>query len=482
MQMRNDRILSPVEERLSRNAEPKVIGFIRPGIKVLTKKARESKEVMDLYNQGIAAGFRFSKIEQMIAEKTGIKHPMTPSNVPYFTVTKSDLPETAVQRIMEQHGSDRGDGFHLYRLPITLAGDEIRTVMPNRYIAYRALDGKHYRSRETDTGRVCVTLPDIVRDPKAARAKTMPPREFSAERGACVPGKCADYQNKKCKLEITLRFFIPGVPTSMPIGLKTSSLYAGEVIAEMVTSMMVRLPTLPRLVKGEPVFFLTKRQRMTKYIDDDGQEVSGLQWVPVVESDADMAVLDARCIDLLHGNMFGNLPAASVPAQSVALLQSSPQAMESTDFNRADAAIPHTVRVVEPAVSTTQATADAGANDQERTLVKHLRQDLQARCVASGKEPSQTGKFFSDRFQDEKWSTKTDLLQRAIREMIVFDQVSPLNIDMADYAVYADAHFGHWHDGAGFNEVCREIADGLEADEGIYASAVKAHIEEIHAH
>src|SRR5688500_17992953 len=62
-------------------------GRIRAGIMVLTRKAAESAKAREIYDKGVAAGKGFEQIEKEIcAVVDGNAHPLTPKNVPYFTV------------------------------------------------------------------------------------------------------------------------------------------------------------------------------------------------------------------------------------------------------------------------------------------------------------------------------------------------------------------------------------------------------------
>ena len=63
-------------------------GRIRAGIKVLTRRAAEVAEARRIYDAGVAAGQSFDAIEREIAVQCpGVKNPLTPKNVPYFTVS-----------------------------------------------------------------------------------------------------------------------------------------------------------------------------------------------------------------------------------------------------------------------------------------------------------------------------------------------------------------------------------------------------------
>src|SRR6202171_1303625 len=93
-------------------------GKIRAGIKVLTKKAADHPKAKEIYERGVAADHSFEDIERAISEAVPeLKTPLSPKNVPWFTVRSGDLPnpETA-KEILTAYGEDRGDGTkRLYR-------------------------------------------------------------------------------------------------------------------------------------------------------------------------------------------------------------------------------------------------------------------------------------------------------------------------------------------------------------------------------
>src|SRR5215470_13560980 len=74
-------------------------GRIRAGIKVLTRKAEEVAEAQAIYSAGVATGKGFDTIEREIAQRcTNLKNPLTPKNVPYFTVRGEDFPNPELAR------------------------------------------------------------------------------------------------------------------------------------------------------------------------------------------------------------------------------------------------------------------------------------------------------------------------------------------------------------------------------------------------
>ncbi len=110
-----------------------VAGRIRAGIKVLTRRAAENEQVRAIYERGVMQGKSFDTIEREIAETVpDLKYPLTPKNVPYFTVRGEDFPNPEIARqITDLFGEDRGDGVkRLYRFPVVFPADAWQSVMP----------------------------------------------------------------------------------------------------------------------------------------------------------------------------------------------------------------------------------------------------------------------------------------------------------------------------------------------------------------
>jgi hypothetical protein len=89
-----------------------VAGRIRAGIKVLTRRAAENELVRAIYERGVGQGKSFDTIEREIAAAApDLKNPLTPKNVPYFTVRGEDFPNPEIApQITELFAEDRGDG------------------------------------------------------------------------------------------------------------------------------------------------------------------------------------------------------------------------------------------------------------------------------------------------------------------------------------------------------------------------------------
>lgn len=121
---------SIIEERPLR---PPVIGKIRPGIKVLTKKARENPQAVQIHDALLAQGLSFEDIGSEIERKTGLSYALIPRNTPYFTCRGSDFTNPAIaEEILTRYGEDRGDGLKLWRFPVVFAFDDWLRNIPDR--------------------------------------------------------------------------------------------------------------------------------------------------------------------------------------------------------------------------------------------------------------------------------------------------------------------------------------------------------------
>lgn len=130
-----------------------VAGRIRAGIKVLTRRAAENELVRAIYERGVTQGKSFDAIEREIADAApNLKNPLTPKNVPYFTVRGEDFPNPEVARqITELFAEDRGDGVkRLYRFPVVFPADAWQSVMPHELVAWTANERRFWSEYAED--------------------------------------------------------------------------------------------------------------------------------------------------------------------------------------------------------------------------------------------------------------------------------------------------------------------------------------------
>ncbi len=136
-------------------------GRIRAGIKVLTRRAAESGQAREIYDAGVAQGKGFDAIErELAAALPDLKNPLTPKNVPYFTVRGEDFPNPELARqIMDLYAEDRGDGVQrLYRFPVVFPADAWQNVMPHELVTWTSSERRFWSEYSEDgQTRYCKT-------------------------------------------------------------------------------------------------------------------------------------------------------------------------------------------------------------------------------------------------------------------------------------------------------------------------------------
>ena len=269
-------------------------GKIRGGIKRLTAAMAKNPVAVDIYRRGIAAGAGYPAIEKRIIEKLGVKYPLTPQNVPYFSARRADfaMPEVA-DRIMDLYAEDKGDGRHLYSLSIILAADTWLTNMPHGLKCYTASQLQYWSEYGRDGSRYCQMRAAAELDPQNKRAR----RTFGGRQiilrpendGLCVPDSCNEYQAGKCKVSGGLMFYIPGVPGSSAIEMPTTSLYGMQQLRQQMEMVaFLRGGKISGTLDGKPFFRLTKKLTEVSRIDDQGKPTKVKQWLPFLEADLPM--------------------------------------------------------------------------------------------------------------------------------------------------------------------------------------------------
>ncbi|EIF31881.1 hypothetical protein BCh11DRAFT_07431 [Burkholderia sp. Ch1-1] len=285
---------SVVEERALR---PPVIGHIRPGIKVLTVKARSNAQAIGIYNDMVAQGHPFDAIAQVIESKCNIKNALVPKNTPYFTCRRSDFnnPDVA-DEILRLYGDDRGDGVKLYRFPVLFAFNDWMQNLPNQMTVYGTNGRKFFSQYERDGIRYCMTYAKIERDPRAQRAvrhfggRTVIRRQDEAiPDGICDPEQCPQYQARHCNLSASFVFAVPDIKGLGLIELPTNSIY---VLQKAYSAMQT-----VQLARGKLTgtrFWITKREFDITRINEKGEAVRTSQMLTVLDADIDIgALLDA---------------------------------------------------------------------------------------------------------------------------------------------------------------------------------------------
>ncbi|CAD6556658.1 hypothetical protein LMG28727_06163 [Paraburkholderia kirstenboschensis] len=290
----NGPVRSVVEERALR---PPVIGHIRPGIKVLTSKARGNARAVELYNTMVAAGDSFDTIASVLESKCNLKNALVPKNTAYFTCRRSDFnnPDVA-DEILRLYGEDRGDGVKLYRFPVLFAFNDWMQNLPNQMTVYGTNGRKFFSQYERDGIRYCMTYAKIERDPRAQRAvrhfggRTVVRRQDEAiPDGICDPEQCPQYQARHCNLSASFVFAVPDIKGLGLIELPTNSIY---VLQKAYSAMQT-----VQLARGKLTgtrFWITKREFDITRINEHGEAVRASQMLTVLDADIDIgALLDA---------------------------------------------------------------------------------------------------------------------------------------------------------------------------------------------
>jgi hypothetical protein len=300
-------VRSLVEERAMR---PPVIGRIRPGIKVLTSKARTNPEAVRLYETMVAAGDSFETIGKAIESRCQLRNALAPKNVDYFTCRRSDFnnPDVA-DEILKLYGEDRGQGVRLYRFPVLFAFNDWMQNLPNEMAAWGTTGRKFFSQYGPDGIRYCKTYAKVERDPRAQRAT----RHFGGRDvifrqddaipdGVCDPEQCPQYQSRQCNLSAHFVFAVPDIKGLGLIELPTNSIYVlQKAYAAMQTVQLAR----GRLTGTR--FWLSKREFDITRINENGEAVRQPQMLTVLDADIDIgALLDgadeaAPAIEVAHG-------------------------------------------------------------------------------------------------------------------------------------------------------------------------------------
>jgi hypothetical protein len=395
-------------------------GKIRAGIKVLTSAAKQNPAAQEIYDKGVAAGASWDAIDKRIREATGMqKSPLTPRNVPYFTVRRSDftMPEMA-DAIMERYAEDRGEGRHLYRFPVIFPVDSWQAILPHKLRTYGRSGLKYWSEYGPDGTRHCMTHGEVEINPKNKRAirpfggRPVIPRPDNG--GLCNPEKCPQYQARQCNLSGSLLFYVPGVPGTAAISLPTTSFYSMQQARQKME--MVAFVTGGKIAgtfNGKPIFWVTKRQSEVSMLDPKtGEPKRVKQWLIELEADIDMEKLfqaqeqpalkqrGAEAATLLGGD----------EAQSEAL-----EASENAEF-----ALPETGAEPEPETSPPPPVTDAPSpaeaapdGTDHAPDVPALRKHLYAATKSAGIPVEKFGAWAMEEYGAD-WGTDADSLLAAI--------------------------------------------------------------------
>ena len=276
-------------------------GRIRAGIKVLTRRAAESSQAREIYDAGVAQGKGFDAIERELAGALpDLKNPLTPKNVPYFTVRGEDFPNPELARqIMDLYAEDRGDGVQrLYRFPVVFPADAWQNVMPHELVTWTSSERRFWSEYSEDgQTRYCKTY----EQPPAPGAGRRVVRIFGGRKvtlraennGLCDPESCAEYQGKKCNLSGRFIFFVPGIKSISAFELPTNSFYAMQAAIEKFQTIgFMRGGRISGFLDGQRTpFYISKRLVEVSRIDEEGRPTRVAQWLIELEAPVDPTAL-----------------------------------------------------------------------------------------------------------------------------------------------------------------------------------------------
>lgn len=347
---------------------PKVSGKIRPGIMILTNKAKENPAVVKMYDEGVASQLSFEQIADRLEKAFGNKHLMRPVNVPYFTVRSIDfaMPEIA-NFILQKYGEDRGEGVKLYRFPIVFGSDNLSEILDFKFQHHTASGMQHWSS-DDQGARVCKTFKAIpIVAGKAVRQ--VGGREVinrNNEFYRCQPSECNEFQTGQCKLRGRMLFYVPGIPGGgmyeIPTGSKNFGFESEKILRDVLQATGGRLRGFGT---DKPVFWLTKKLKkglpMIDYADN-GKAKKTDQWVIEIEADIDMGNLIERRANLtLAGSQSAALLAGKVStgSETTALITASAGAMVAESVVTIDSQPVQTTTQPEPSVKALRAEVAA---------------------------------------------------------------------------------------------------------------------------
>jgi len=274
-------------------------GKIRAGIKVLTRAAAAKPGVQNIFDKGTEAGASNEAIVQRIRTHLGDSkaHPLTPRNVPYFTVKAREFSDPEVAKlIMDEYGTDTEDGRVLKSFPIYFSTDDIYSALPHALKCFGAKGLQYWSEYDSVGNRFCKMYEPLQPNTSNNRGA----RQFGGRNiilrnennGECIPGSCREYQSRACTLSGSLFFHIPKVPRGLLIELSTRSFYALSEIRQQLAQVSFKRGRISGFEQGKPIFYVTKVQRMVSMLDPQTkQPIKVKQWLTEVQVDQELLFL-----------------------------------------------------------------------------------------------------------------------------------------------------------------------------------------------
>lgn len=444
-------------------------GRIRAGIKVLTRRAAESARAREVYEAGVAAGYGFDAIErELAAVLPDLKNPLTPKNVPYFTVRGEDFPNPELARqIMELYAEDRGDGvMRLYRFPVVFPADAWQHVMPHELVTWTSSERRFWSEYSEDgQTRYCKTY----EQPPATGEGRRVVRMFGGRKvtfrpensGVCDPETCPEYQTKKCNLSGRFIFFIPGIKSISAFELPTNSFYAMQAaIEKFQTIAFMRGGRISGFLDGQRTpFFISKRLVEVSRIDEEGKPGRVTQWLIELEAPVDPTAL-LRNDDGLDA-IETRAAEAAVVLQGQAAAPASPAPVVSEDGVIEMPAAPggalETARDQMPVVPKSDAAQSGPPVQAVATRTGgQTRRDAPVASKAGGGEGGAEGK-------EVAW---------------LFDVAAALGVDAETYERYANKRWGQgWKKAAGGRKRALEDLTPFQDNGAGFVDKVKAELD-----
>ncbi|MBF0308989.1 MAG: hypothetical protein HQL56_05640 [Magnetococcales bacterium] len=274
-----------------------IAGKLRAGVKMLTGDAIKAYPFAEeLFWQGVREGYGFDFIEKVIVDKAGKtkanlpEYLMRPANAPFFRIVPEDFADPASARaILETFGEDRGDkwGRQIYSLPIVLASDEILDNIPHSFTQWAKSGRARWSEYREDGKRFCMEMMEPKNDPRAKRgAKRVFGGRNHQLRGACNPDECPEFGAGLCKLDGSIRFYVPGYPGIGLIEVETGSVYALTGLMATLEQAQQGMGRIAGTFGGQPIFRLLKREK----------EISRIDWEKKQPTRSKQQIIELDCL------------------------------------------------------------------------------------------------------------------------------------------------------------------------------------------